>query len=144
MGDQMKKLLLVLGMILIMGCAATPLSKPKCDAQLPPAPTQYEVLKQVRFEAEIKNFEIWWAQEKIPFEVWLSERAGMKVELILMEATFVHDYRAGIIHVRASSVIDEGDLYLVITKPEGIWIVVNIIALVPEETTEVDDNDEQL
>ena len=143
MGDQMKKLLLVLGMVLMMGCASAPLSKPKYDAQLPSAPTQYEVLKQVRFEAEIKNFEIWWAQEKILFEVWLSDRAGMKIDLTLREATFVHDYRAGIIYVRASSVVDEEDLYLVITKPEGMWKVVNIIVPVLEETTEVDDKDEQ-
>lgn len=145
----MKKILLALGMVMIMACATTVAPKPKCDAQPPPAaPTQEEVLERVRFEAEVKGFEVWWALESVQLAGWLSERSGMKVDVELREVTFIDQYNIGMVHVFASSLIDETNLYIIITRPDGSWQIANIVvkemlSVQPQEK-KVDDHDEQL
>lgn len=137
---------MVLGLILMMiGCTATPI--PKCVAPPPPAPTHEEVLEQTKFKTELQEFNLWWASEKTKFATWLSVLAKTPVQLELKEAAFIHEYTVGVIHVYASSYAGDANLFLILTRPDGVWKITKSISdpvLNGKGTTKAESEDEQL
>lgn len=141
----MKRLLLALGIILLMACATSPALKYEAGPSL--ADRQEKVLAQTKLNQETEIFEMWWAQEKIRFGMYMSSSAGHDLFLELKEVKFIHKYRVSAAHVRMTSAVDEGDLYIVATRPFGVWeisqVTIGDVTLLQKETG-AENNDEQL
>lgn len=144
----MKKLLIVLLLAFGLGCAGK-MSKPKCEVPPPPpAPTQAELLSQAIAEKTEQEFEAFWEEERHPLAFYMTSQIGAPCEVIKKEVVFTGDYRVALVHATVVIIAPEADvemlnLYLIMTKPDGLWQVANIIAEMTEEAQRVIDENKQ-
>jgi len=144
----MKKLIIVLLLAFGLSCAGK-MAKPKCEVPPPPpAPTQEELLAQAVAQKTEQEFDVFWEEERHPLAFYMTSQIGAPTEVVRKEVIFTSDYRVALVHAKLLVIAMDVDvemmnLYIVMTRPDGVWQVAQIIAEITDEAQQIIDERQQ-
>jgi hypothetical protein len=124
------RLLVLGGVCLTLGCANLGSKNVVTKAS---EPTHTEILAEAKHDIELDQLNFFWQNEALTLAAWMEDRLKTNVSLKLISINPTSDYRMAIISSEAKTETFSIILYLVMSKPDGNWKLVEIF-LLPMET----------